>query len=299
MATDKNTLKNWFKTGLKPTQAQFWAWLDSYRHKDDAINQSDIEGLSITLNAKAEKLQFDSHKSDPNAHPELIKSNSNKIVRITYSDLGVPENTEITKEIMANYIASLEMPIEPNTNYYFEVQSNEGGGEIYSLFMSPITNLMHSDLERTSYFPIYLNIGGEQYVLDDNALFTDDEPGIKAFYNAYVALLNTVNGLEAAIDNTQDFNIGMESNILIRLDIDSAIFEGDFGITYADSDDYSNGIYATRGFTYDSQYATFYSKFYQNSLSEDIGSMKFFNIFTSDQFSEYNVPIDLTLLKDE
>lgn len=72
MATDKNTLKNWFKTGLKPTQAQFWAWIDSFRHIDDAIPQSAIENLSTTLNAKAEKSQFDGHKVDALAHAELF-----------------------------------------------------------------------------------------------------------------------------------------------------------------------------------------------------------------------------------
>ncbi|MEO6176765.1 MAG: hypothetical protein ABIP27_16560 [Flavobacterium circumlabens] len=72
MATDKNTLKNWFKTGLKPTQSQFWAWLDAFWHKDEQIPQSAISNLTTVLNAKAEKLQFDSHKTDPNAHANLI-----------------------------------------------------------------------------------------------------------------------------------------------------------------------------------------------------------------------------------
>lgn len=46
MATPINTLKNWFKTGLFPTQAQFWALLDSFRHKDDKVPVADIEGLT-------------------------------------------------------------------------------------------------------------------------------------------------------------------------------------------------------------------------------------------------------------
>lgn len=54
MATDLNTLKNWFKTGLKPTQKQFWAWMDSYWHKNDKIPQSQIEGLDKSLENKAE-----------------------------------------------------------------------------------------------------------------------------------------------------------------------------------------------------------------------------------------------------
>ena len=54
MATDKTTLRNWFKTGLKPTQAQFWAWMDSYWHKDEKIAISNIENLGNILDAKAD-----------------------------------------------------------------------------------------------------------------------------------------------------------------------------------------------------------------------------------------------------
>lgn len=54
MATDLNTLKNWFKTGLKPSQEQFWAWMDSFWHKNDKIPQSQIEGLDKSLENKAE-----------------------------------------------------------------------------------------------------------------------------------------------------------------------------------------------------------------------------------------------------
>ena len=68
---DKNTLKNWFKTGLKPTQAQFWAWIDSYWHKEEPIPQSAVQNLTTTLNAKVETSQFTGHLNDVNAHPVL------------------------------------------------------------------------------------------------------------------------------------------------------------------------------------------------------------------------------------
>lgn len=58
MATNINTIKNWFKTGLKPTQAQFWATWDSFWHKDDTIPQTAITNLEATLNAKAETGQL-------------------------------------------------------------------------------------------------------------------------------------------------------------------------------------------------------------------------------------------------
>lgn len=52
--TDKNTIKNWFQNGMKPTQEQFWAWQDSYWHKTETINQNQIEGLAESLANKAD-----------------------------------------------------------------------------------------------------------------------------------------------------------------------------------------------------------------------------------------------------
>lgn len=43
------TIKNWFRTGLKPTQAQFWDTWDSFRHKSEKIPVKDIEGVEELL----------------------------------------------------------------------------------------------------------------------------------------------------------------------------------------------------------------------------------------------------------
>jgi hypothetical protein len=49
-----NTLKNWFKRSLKPTENQFHDWLDSFWHKDAAdIPQSSIQDLVTVLNSLA------------------------------------------------------------------------------------------------------------------------------------------------------------------------------------------------------------------------------------------------------
>ncbi|MFK7113381.1 hypothetical protein V3468_02890 [Flavobacterium oreochromis] len=39
------TIKEWFKTGSKPTQEQFWAWMDSFWHKSEKIPIHLIEGI--------------------------------------------------------------------------------------------------------------------------------------------------------------------------------------------------------------------------------------------------------------
>lgn len=50
-----NTLKNWFKTGLKPTQAQFWDFFDSFFHKDDKVPVASVDGLQQELDKKVDK----------------------------------------------------------------------------------------------------------------------------------------------------------------------------------------------------------------------------------------------------
>ncbi len=42
-------LKDWFKTGLKPLQAQYHAWIDSFLHVGDSISMSQIDNLDTTL----------------------------------------------------------------------------------------------------------------------------------------------------------------------------------------------------------------------------------------------------------
>lgn len=45
-------LKAWFRKGLKPTEEQFAALLDSYIHKDDEIDINKVKGLVALLNKK-------------------------------------------------------------------------------------------------------------------------------------------------------------------------------------------------------------------------------------------------------
>lgn len=49
-----NQLKQWFETGDKPTQQQFWDWLDSFVHKSEGIAIENVAGLLGTLQAKAD-----------------------------------------------------------------------------------------------------------------------------------------------------------------------------------------------------------------------------------------------------
>ncbi|MDI3319116.1 hypothetical protein [Pinibacter soli] len=73
-------LKGWFKTGLKPTQQQFWDWLDSFWHKDDKIPVGSIDGLQKALDnmpdagvIKGLGDQFQKHVSDTENPHEVTK----------------------------------------------------------------------------------------------------------------------------------------------------------------------------------------------------------------------------------
>ncbi|TWP30499.1 hypothetical protein ETU09_00425 [Apibacter muscae] len=57
--TDKSTLKKWFKNNEKPTQEQFWAWMDSYYHKSEQIPLEVIENINTILAGKADKSTVD------------------------------------------------------------------------------------------------------------------------------------------------------------------------------------------------------------------------------------------------
>lgn len=76
--TNLNTIKNWFKTGLKPTQQQFWDTWDSFWHKDDNIPVANIEGIDTLLNQKANKSVVDNHLIDANAHANLFSGKEDK-----------------------------------------------------------------------------------------------------------------------------------------------------------------------------------------------------------------------------
>ena len=49
-----NIIKEWFRTLKKPTEDQFWAWLDSFRHKWEKVPLDDVEGLPSALQKKAD-----------------------------------------------------------------------------------------------------------------------------------------------------------------------------------------------------------------------------------------------------
>jgi hypothetical protein len=83
------TIKNWFKTGLKPTQNQFWDTWDSFWHKGEKIPVAAVEGIDELLQTKASKVLLDRHIDDDNAHAGLFATKE-----VTYNDLISMKNTD-------------------------------------------------------------------------------------------------------------------------------------------------------------------------------------------------------------
>lgn len=84
---------NWFMTGKKPTQDQFWESWGSFWNKSEPIPQNAISNLIPNLNAKAEKAQFDAHKTDVNAHSDLLlKARGIPIGKVLFFKVGTNAN---------------------------------------------------------------------------------------------------------------------------------------------------------------------------------------------------------------
>ncbi len=99
---DLATIKNWFKTGLIPTQAQFWDTLDSFVHKTEGIAIGAITGLSEFL------APFNDHVNDVNAHASLFAKakiyapGQLQIFKRTGENMTILEEGDYVKGIVEN-----------------------------------------------------------------------------------------------------------------------------------------------------------------------------------------------------
>ena len=73
------TLKKWFSNFKKPTQEQFWAWIDSFWHKSEKIPMDSIEGLGSAIQGTASAEQLRNHLTDSQAHNGLFDGKVDKV----------------------------------------------------------------------------------------------------------------------------------------------------------------------------------------------------------------------------
>jgi len=89
---------DWFMTGKKPTQAQFWASWSSFWNKSETIPQSAVSNLTTVLNAKTENDQFNAHKVAADAHQALFEA---KVDKEAGKGLSTEDYTPEEKEKLA------------------------------------------------------------------------------------------------------------------------------------------------------------------------------------------------------
>jgi hypothetical protein len=133
-----NTIKNWFKTGLKPTQLQFWDTLESFWHKDDTISVANIDGIDNLLNQKANKSVVDAHLIDTNAHNDLFNAKEDKSKK-GQADGYAPLN-EFGK-ILGEYLVIVDDLVTGGRNAILSAEQ----GAILSSQISAIYTLLASD----------------------------------------------------------------------------------------------------------------------------------------------------------
>ncbi|MDQ8012156.1 MAG: hypothetical protein REI96_06900 [Flavobacterium nitrogenifigens] len=133
-----NTIKKWFKTGLKPTQEQFWDTWDSFRHKNENVPIQDIENLETVLDAKAEKSELDNHTTNANAHNELFATKEDKTSKgIANGYVPLDEFSKIT----AQYLAIVNDLVTDSKTSLLSAQQ----GVVLKKQIDEIKNLLASD----------------------------------------------------------------------------------------------------------------------------------------------------------
>lgn len=148
-----NTIKNWFKTGLKPTQQQFWDTWDSFWHKDDKIPLGNVNGLNERFLEKADQAALTAHFNDGLAHQALLGTKADKTVVEQLATALENKQDKIAPEVILVY------PVDPGQTFFLysldgqrqakygeypgiSVEQSPDNGQNWSLQIIPITNYM-------------------------------------------------------------------------------------------------------------------------------------------------------------
>ncbi len=140
MAVTLDTIKNWFRRGLKPTQTQFWSTFDSFWHKNEKIPITNIDQIQNILSQKADTELVNNHLTDANAHKELFDT---KVDTIEGKVLSSNDFTDELKSI-------LEKLTIPNISFEETFLNKQYfGDEVYGILLPPSnSNVSNEDLIR-------------------------------------------------------------------------------------------------------------------------------------------------------
>ncbi len=204
MATNINTILSWFKTGLKPTQAQFWATWASFWHKDEQIPQNRILDLENTLKTKAEKALLDAHLNDKKAHADLFDTKANTIHTHSINDIEALENTLNEKALLAHTheivdIKDLESALNEKVEKV-QLDNHLSGKKAHAeLFDKKVDKIDGKDLSQENFTTILKdkleNLENAEFEskiqiieIEATELTSLDVPGVKKWLNAKIDL---------------------------------------------------------------------------------------------------------------
>lgn len=105
----KNILKTWFETADKPTQQQFWDWLDSYYHKLEPIGVGAIDSDELT---------------------QFVQGIISNQFGGGVSGVSILVDGTATYDVPANILIR-EFLIVPTTNGLLKIGTSPGGDDLY------------------------------------------------------------------------------------------------------------------------------------------------------------------------
>lgn len=195
------TIKNWFKTGLKPTQAQFWDTWDSFWHKDDAIPLNSIDGLQEVLNEKldAELFSLDNEMSDTS-----LKGVQNKVIKEYVDSTLGGLDTKLIQKFTVSAVQDNTTPLTSAPNYKIGVEFNfEEDNTTAFLFNESYSEKLSAIKALIGEYELYLNIYNNRENLFYTTLVTSfDDVGSYIRANVKESISNVF-----LVDDLLEFNI--------------------------------------------------------------------------------------------
>ncbi len=140
-----STIKEWFKTGLKPTQKQFRDSWDSFWHKDEKIPVESIENIDAYIEGKTDGTKINEHIADPLAHYNLFDQKVDKVV-------GKRLSTEDFTTDSKNKLFGIQTGAE--TNVQADWDALDGDAYIKNKPAIPTQTIVDNVLSSTSENPV-------------------------------------------------------------------------------------------------------------------------------------------------
>ncbi|WP_394775405.1 hypothetical protein [Flavobacterium sp.] len=177
-----NTIKQWFKTSLKPTQAQFWDTWDSFRHKDEKVPVQDVQDLNELLLTKTGKDDFKTINGQP-----ILGS----------GDLVISNQTSTLNEILASGNQGLDKTI-----------SLSNGQEQFTGISGGSANYSNLPFQRTG------GISFNEVYFQDNISRSQLNFGINGDYTGRIGIINldAVEGEYSFFDKETAINLKLGDN---------------------------------------------------------------------------------------